>query len=59
MELEDMVNLILNTGVTAFIIVYFAYRDVKFISTLNSTLVSLVDTVQALKEAIERKKEGE
>lgn len=50
--MEDMVNLFLNTGVTVVIIAYFMYRDFRFMDTLQTTLQSLVDTVECLKNHV-------
>ena len=48
----DIVSLIQNTGVTIVILGYFIYRDYKFMSTLQNTLTTLVDTVDTLKDVI-------
>ena len=50
--MEDIVNLLLNTGVSISVIAYFMYRDLKFMGTLQITLQTLVDTVSALKESV-------
>lgn len=52
MEMESVVSLISNTGVTVVIIGYFIYRDFKFMSTLQDTLVTLVNTVDTLKDVV-------
>ena len=52
--MDDLVNLILNSGVTVVILAYFIYRDFKFMTTLTQTLTTLVDTVEGLKQAINR-----
>lgn len=54
---EDIVNLFVNNGVAVAVICYFMFRDFKFQETLQKTLQTLVDTVDALKETLE--KEGE
>jgi len=59
MELEEMTNLFLNTGVTVAVIAYFIYRDNKFMGELQKTLTTLVDTVNALREQTLRNKEEE
>lgn len=56
MELNDLVNLITNCGVTVVVLVFFMYRDLKFQQKLESTLQALIDTVDCIKEAM---KEGE
>ena len=50
--MEDLVNLIVNSGVTVVIIAYFMFRDYKFMSQLQNTLTTLVDTVSALKDVL-------
>jgi hypothetical protein len=55
MEMKELVNMIQNTGVTAVIIVYFLYRDYKFMGTLKDTLTTLVNTVSTLKEVVQSK----
>lgn len=56
MEMQEMVNLLLNSGTAIVIIGYFIYRDFKFMSTLQTTLTTLVDTVDALKDLVSAKK---
>lgn len=48
MEIQELANLILNSGVSIAVIGYFMFRDFKFMNQLQSTLVTLVDTVNAL-----------
>lgn len=50
--MDEVVNLILNSSVTVVVIAYFIYRDNKFLTQLQSTLVTLVDTVDTLKDMI-------
>lgn len=54
MEMQEIVNLFTNTGVSVVIIAYFIFRDYKWMGQLNTTLVTLVDTVNALKDIIGR-----
>ena len=60
MEIQEITNLALNSGVSIVVIGYFMYRDFKFMSTLQTTLISLVDTVNALKDCVNelRRKEN-
>lgn len=55
MEMQEMVNMLLNSGTAIVIIGYFIFRDFKFMSTLQTTLTSLVDTVDALKDLVSKK----
>lgn len=50
MEMNDIVNMVLNTSVSIVVICYFMYRDFKFMGQLQQTLQSLVDTVGVLKD---------
>ena len=52
MEMPEVVNLFTNTGVSIVIIAYFIFRDYKWMGQLNTTLITLVDTVNALKDMI-------
>lgn len=60
MEINELVNLALNSGVAIVVIIFFMYRDIKFMSQLQTTLTALVDTVNALKDVVEdeRSKKG-
>ena len=50
MEMNDIVNMVLNSSVSIVVIGYFMYRDFKFMGQLQQTLQSLVDTVGILKD---------
>lgn len=52
--MDDFVNLILNSSVTIVIIAYFIFRDYKFMGSLQTTLTTLVDTVNMLKDIVTR-----
>lgn len=54
-NVSDIVSLIQNTGVTIVILAYFIFRDYKFMSTLQNTLTTLVNTVETLKDVIGKK----
>lgn len=41
MELQEIVNLFVNNGVAIAIIIYFAFRDWKFMSQLTETLTTI------------------
>lgn len=56
MELQDLTNILINNGVTVAVLVYFIWRDYKFMDTLKTTLVSLIDTVDSLKDCISEMK---
>lgn len=52
--MDEIVNLILNSSVSIVVIVFFMYRDIKFLSQLQQTLTALVDTVNALKDIVRK-----
>ena len=52
MEFQDLTNLLLNSGVTVVVLVYFIWRDYKFMDTLKTTLTSLISTTDSLKDCI-------
>lgn len=54
MEVNEIVNLFVNNGVAVAMIVYFAIRDWKLNSRIQETLITLVDTVDALKDALRK-----
>lgn len=56
MEINELVNLALNSGVAIVVIIFFMYRDIKFMSQLQTTLTALVDTVNTLKDVVEDEK---
>ena len=58
MDITELVNLCINSGVSIVIITYFILRDWKFNNTLVTTLTSLVNAVDTLKQLISEKEGG-
>lgn len=58
MEIQQLVEMLTNSGTSIIIIAFFMYRDIKFMTQLQSTLQVLVDTVTTLKETVEGAKES-
>lgn len=54
MEMETMVNLIMNSGVSIAVIVYFMFRDYKFITQLNTNIQKLIDVMCLTNERLEK-----
>ena len=50
--MQDLIAVITNNGVAVAVLVYFIYRDNKFMGTLQTTLQTLIDTVDALKDTV-------
>ena len=59
MNISELVNLCINSGVSIVIITYFILRDWKFNNTLVTTLTSLVNAVDTLKKLISEKEGSE
>ena len=55
--MQELVNLFVNNGTAIAVIIYFIYRDNKFMSTLNVTLTKLVEVTNTIKTMIEKEKE--
>lgn len=54
-----MVDLLLNSTVSIAVIAYFMYRDNKFMSKLDTTLQTLVDTISCVHDLLKGERKGE
>ena len=52
MDFQELTNLILNSTVSIVVICYFMIRDYKFMDSLQTTLTTLVNTVDVLKNLV-------
>ncbi len=43
MEMDSLINLIVNAGVSIAVIAYFMFRDYKFVQQLTTSLQQLID----------------
>ena len=43
MDMQNIVNLILNSSVSIVVIAYFLYRDYKFVGQLTTSIQQLID----------------
>ena len=50
MEMNDIVSLIVNNGVAVAVIIYFMFRDYKFITEMNKSIQQLIDSVKKFEE---------
>lgn len=50
--MQPLVDLFTNAGVTIVILVYFIYRDLKFMQALNNTLATVDDTLADMKDTL-------
>lgn len=55
MELSDLVSIFVNNGVAVSVIVYFMFRDIKFMSQLTASIQELKDCVKEVTKIYERK----
>ena len=55
--MNDIVNLIMNAGTTVVVLAYFIYRDFKFSDKLNSSLTTLNETTDLIKNLLLNEKE--
>ena len=51
-NMNEIVNLISNTGVTIVVLAYFIFRDYKFMNKLDNALSTLTNTVDTLKQVV-------
>lgn len=56
MELNELVTVISQNGVAVAVIVYFMFRDYKFIQKLTENIQQLIDCVKSFENTI--RKEG-
>ena len=54
MGMETLVNLIMNSGVSIVVIVYFMFRDFKFIQQLNTNIQKMIDVLCLTNEQINK-----
>lgn len=52
--MEEIVNLLVNNSVAIAVVAFYMYKDIKFMDTLQKTLITLVDTVNNLKDIVDK-----
>ena len=55
MTIEQVISVITNNGVSIGLLLYFVYRDNKFMNTLNTTLTTLRNTTESIKKMLEKR----
>ena len=55
MSIEQIISVITNNGVSIGLLLYFVYRDNKFMNTLNTTLTTLKNTTESIKKMLEKR----
>ena len=58
MELKELVSIFVNNGVAVAVIIYFMFRDMKFMQGLTASIQELKDCIKEITKIYERK-EGE
>lgn len=57
--MENIIDLIVSNGIGVASIVYFMFRDYKFMATLQQTLTTLEDTTNLIKDYFIKIHKGE
>ena len=57
MEINDLITMFVNNGVAVAVIIYFMFRDYKFITQLTKSIQELTDSVNDATRHL--KKEGD
>lgn len=55
MEINDLVSIFVNNGVAVAVIVYFMFRDIKFMQALTASIQELKDCIKEATKNIEGK----
>lgn len=55
MSVEQIISVVTNNGVSIGLLLYFVYRDNKFMNTLNTTLITLKNTNESIKKMLEKR----
>lgn len=55
MELNDLVNIFVNNGVAIACIIYFMFRDVRFMTELTKSIQELKDSVKEVTKLYEKR----
>ena len=55
MEINELVNVFVNNGIAIAVIIYFMFRDMKFMQNLTNSIQELKDCVKDITKIYERK----
>jgi len=55
MEMKELVSVFVNNGVAVAVIVYFMFRDMKFMQNLTSSIQELKDCIKEATKNIEER----
>jgi hypothetical protein len=54
--MDEVLSIIVNNGVAVGVLVYFIYRDNKYINTLVATLTKLESGIDNIQKALSKRK---
>ena len=57
MEMNELVSMFVNNGVAVAVIIYFMFRDMKFMQNLTASIQELKDCIKEATKNIEEKGE--
>ena len=55
MDLNDLISIFVNNGVAVAVIIYFMFRDIRFMNSLTASIQELKDCVKEVTKIYERK----
>lgn len=55
MEINELVNVFVNNGIAIAVIIYFMFRDMKFMSKLTESIQELKDSVKEVTKIYEKR----
>lgn len=55
MEINELVNIFVNNGIAIAVIIYFMFRDMKFMNKLTESIQELKDSVKEVTKIYEKK----
>ena len=55
MQINDLVSIFVNNGVAVAVIVYFMFRDIKFMTALTASIQELKDCIKDATKNIEER----
>lgn len=53
MQINDLVSIFVNNGVAVAVIIYFMFRDIKFMTALTASIQELKDCIKDATKNIE------
>lgn len=57
--MENIVNILVNNGVAVGTLIYFMYVNYQFLNTINNSLTSINETLETIKQFINKERKDE